>query len=118
MAVSYTHLDVYKRQPYKKELSGTNAFLMGSDMALCAILNLKEHGGRQEKLYLTKAAELETRETQRKDYRIFCMGHQTSESLYHLYYGEHTILPENIEVYSIPPVSYTHLDVYKRQAMS
>lgn len=69
--------------PYKKELSGTNAFLMGSDMTLCAILNLKEHGGRQEKLYLTKAAELETRETQRKDYRIFCMGRQTSESLYH-----------------------------------
>ena len=40
-------------------------------MTLCAILNLKEHGGRQEKLYLTKAAELETRETQRKDYGIF-----------------------------------------------
>ena len=39
--------------PYKKELSGTNAFLMGSDMTLCAILNLKEHGGRQEKLNLT-----------------------------------------------------------------
>ena len=92
--------------PYKKELSGTNAFLMGSDMALCAILNLKEHGGRQEKLYLTKAAELETRETQRKDYRIFCMGHQTSESLYHLYYGEHTILPEHIEVYSIPLIDF------------
>ena len=92
--------------PYKKELSGTNAFLMGSDMTLCAILNLKEHGGRQEKLYLTKAAELETRETQRKDYRIFCMGCQTSESLYHLYYGEPTILPEHIEVYSIPLIDF------------
>lgn len=92
--------------PYKKELSGTNAFLIGSDMTLCAILNLKEHGGRQEKLYLTKAAELETRETQRKDYRIFCMGRQTSESLYHLYYGEHMILPEHIEVYSIPLIDF------------
>ena len=49
--------------PYKKELAGTNAFLIGSDKTLCAILNLKEHGGKQEKLYLTKAAELETRET-------------------------------------------------------
>ena len=92
--------------PYKKELSGTNAFLMGSDMTLCAILNLKEHGERQEKLYLTKAAELEIRETQRKDYRIFCMGRQTTESLYHLYYGEHTILPEHIEVYSIPLIDF------------
>ena len=92
--------------PYKKELAGTNAFLIGSDMTLCAILNLKEHGGKQEKLYLTKAAELETRETQRKDYRIFCMGRQTSESLYHLYYGEHTILPEHIEVYSIPLIDF------------
>lgn len=92
--------------PYKKELAGTNAFLIGSDKTLCAILNLKEHGGKQEKLYLTKEAELETRETQRKDYRIFCMGCQTSECMYHLYYGEQTILPEHIEVYSIPLIDF------------
>ena len=56
---------------------------MGSDMTLCAILNLKEHGEETGKIVSDQAAELEIRETQRKDYRIFCMGRQTSESLYH-----------------------------------
>ena len=29
-----------------------------------------------------------------------------TESLYHLYYGEHTILPEHIEMYSIPLIDF------------
>lgn len=92
--------------PYKKELAGTNAFLMGSDMTLCAILNLEEHGEEQEKLYITKAAEIEAQETQRKDYRIFCVGRRMSECMFRLYYGEPTILPEHIEVYSISLIDF------------
>ncbi|MBO5030501.1 MAG: molecular chaperone [Lachnospiraceae bacterium] len=92
--------------PYRKELAGTNALLIGSDLTLCTVLNLKEHGGEQEKLYITKAAEIEVQETERKDYRIFCVGRQMSECLYHLYYGEQTILPEHIEVYSIPLIDF------------
>ncbi len=91
---------------YKKELAGTNAFLIGSDMTLCAILNIKERGNGQEKLYITKPAELEAEETGRKDYRIFCVGRQLSETIFHLYYGEQTVLPEHIEVYSIPLIDF------------
>ena len=47
---------------------------MGSDMTLCAILNLKEHGERQEKLYLTKAAELEIQGDTEKRLQNFLYG--------------------------------------------
>lgn len=92
--------------PYKKELAGTNALLIGDDNTICAIFNLREHDGNQEKLYLTKSAELEIQETQRKAYKIFAMGRQTSEYLYHLYYGEQTILPCHIEVYRISLIDF------------
>lgn len=75
-------------------------------MTLCAILNLEEHGNEREKLYIAKSAELEAQETQRKDYRIFCVGRQMSECMFRLYYGEQTTLPEHIEVYSIPLIDF------------
>lgn len=92
--------------PYKKELVGTNALLIGSDLTLCAILNLEERGDNREKLYITKAAEINVRETQRKDYRIFCVGRRLSECLFRLYYDEQTVLPEHIEVYSIALIDF------------
>ena len=92
--------------PYQKELAGTNAFLIGSDLSICGVFNLVEHGEQQEVLYITKAAEIEAQETQRKDYKIFCVSRRMSECLFRLYYGEQTILPEHIEVYSIPLIDF------------
>ena len=92
--------------PYRKELAGTNALLIGSDMTLCAILNLEERGNNREKLYITKAAEIKVRETQRKDYRIFCVGRRLSECMFRLYYDEQTILPEHVEIYSIALIDF------------
>ncbi len=92
--------------PYQKELAGTNAFLIGSDLSVCAVFNLVEHGEQQDVLYITKAAEIEAQETQRKDYKIFCVSRRMSECLFRLYYGEQTILPEHIEVYSIPLIDF------------
>lgn len=92
--------------PYKKELAGTNALLIGSDLTLCAILNLEERGDNKEKLYITKAAEINVQETPRKDYKIFCVGRRLSECIYRLYYDEQTILPEHIEVYSIALIDF------------
>ncbi len=92
--------------PYRKELAGTNALLIGSDLTLCAVLNLEERGDNRETLYITKAAEINVRETQRKDYRIFCVGRRLSECMFRLYYDEQTILPEHMEVYSIALIDF------------
>ncbi len=93
--------------PFRKELAGTNALLIGSDMALCAVLNLEESESDKERLYITKQADLGAKETRRKDYHIFCMPRRLSECIYHLYYNEHTILPEHIQIYSIPLIDFT-----------
>ena len=92
--------------PYRKELAGTNALLIGSDRKICTILNMKEREGDRENLYITKPAAMRAQETQRKDYRIFCMDRRLSECLYKLYYGENTILPEHIEIYNIPLIDF------------
>lgn len=93
--------------PYKKEFAGTNALLIGSDLRICAILNLEEKNGENEYLYLTKSAEIETLETNRKDYRIFCVKQRMSECLYHLYYENSFTLPEHIEVCCVPLIDFT-----------
>lgn len=92
--------------PYRKELAGTNALLVGSDLAVCAVFNIVEHGKRKDRLYITRSAETAAREAERKDYRLFCMGHRLSEDMYHLYYGKQIPLPEHAEVYSIPIVDF------------
>ncbi|MDE6951983.1 MAG: molecular chaperone [Lachnospiraceae bacterium] len=103
--ISIEHYDGYTI-PYKKELAGTNAFLVGNDMKLCAVLNLVEHGEGKDKLYITKAAEIEAQEAERKDYRIICVRRRISECMFQLYYGEPAILPEYIEVYNIPLIDF------------
>lgn len=91
---------------YKKELAGTNAVILGSGFQICAFINIVEHNGDKENLYLTKSAEMDTRETERKDYQILCVNKRTSDFLYHLYYGGQTVIPEHIEVYRIPIIDF------------
>ena len=43
--------------PFRKELAGTNALLIGSDMVLCAVLNLEEFESDKERIYITKQAD-------------------------------------------------------------
>ena len=92
--------------PYRTELAGTNALLVGSGMALCGILNIEQHGQDMERLYITKAAGLPVQETQQKDYRIFCAGRRISDIMFSLYYGEDIVLPQHIEVYSIALIDF------------
>lgn len=96
------HYDGYTI-PYREELVGTNAFIVGNGKKICAVLNIEEH---QEGLYLTKESELEVIETDRKDYYLLCVGRKVSELLYHLYYGQQTVLPEHIEVFQIPLMDF------------
>lgn len=92
--------------PYRKELAGTNAFLIGSDMTICTIFNLREREGNKDRLYITKTAGIEAKETQRKDYRIFCMERRLSEVMYAVYTGEEIMYPEYMKVYSIPLIDF------------
>ena len=73
MPVSYTHLDVYKRQGQYKQYKSQNPGIVPTTF-LSAYLLLQGH------------------------------RHDLSESIY------------QVQVSSPVPVSYTHLDVYKRQA--
>ncbi|NDO32807.1 molecular chaperone, partial [[Clostridium] clostridioforme] len=60
--------------PYEKSLAGTNALVVGGDMAVCAVLNVVPIGNRTDCLYLTKAAGLACRESDVKNYSLYCMG--------------------------------------------
>ena len=42
--------------PYNRELAGTNAFIVGGDGRLCAIMNVMPREGKSDVLYLTMEA--------------------------------------------------------------
>lgn len=92
--------------PYMEDLAGTNALLLGDNRTICAVLNIEEKENDREHLYITKASEQEAEETERKDYRILCLSRRHSECIYHLYYGEHTVVPEHIEAYAVPLIDF------------
>lgn len=91
--------------PYDERIKGTNAFIAGGDMTLCAILNVVAGPGR-DCLYLTRAAELPCRESDVKNYSLYCMGRRESEMLYHIYSGDYERLPEYLEIYRIPLLDF------------
>jgi len=92
--------------PYDKRLAGTNAFVTGGDMTICAILNVVPMGNRTDCLYLTRAAELSCRESKVKNYSLYCMGRRESELLYRIYCKKHEAIPQYLEVYRIPLLDF------------
>ena len=92
--------------PYDEELKGTNALVVGGDMTICAVLNVVSAGSRTDCLYLTKAAELSCRESDVKNYSLYCMGRRASEQLYRIYSGRYDLSLEYLEVYRIPLLDF------------
>lgn len=92
--------------PYEKGLAGTNALVVGGDMTVCAVLNVVPMGDRADCLYLTKAAGISCRESDVKNYSLYCMGRRESELLYQIYMGEHNRIPEYLEVYRVPLLDF------------
>lgn len=88
--------------PYKKYLVGTNAFVVGGDKTLCAILNVVSIGSHTDFLYLLKKEEMPCQESKVKNYTLYCMEHRESDLLYQIYNGMTVSIPEAIEVYRIP----------------
>lgn len=92
--------------PYDKRLAGTNAFVVGGDGKLCAILNIEAKGSATDHLYLTKAAGVPCLESNVKNYSLYCMTRQNSERLYRVYQGNYDYRPEHLEIYRIPLLDF------------
>ena len=91
---------------YRKELTGTNAFVLSMDGEICTILNVKEKPGDTEKLYLTKSDDMEAREAGRKGYVLYCVDKRTSDELYQIYHGNHASVPEHMKIWQIPLIDF------------
>lgn len=92
--------------PYEESLAGTNAFVVGGDMTLCAILNVVSKGTRTDCLYLTKAAELPCKESSIKNYSLYCMRQKESQLLYQIYNGKYEFNPQYLSVYRVPLLDF------------
>lgn len=92
--------------PYNRQIAGTNAYVVGGDGAICAVLNVVPMGDGTERLYLTKDAELPCRESKVKNYSLYCMERRESELLYQIYNGRYDYVPQNLEVYRIPLLDF------------
>ena len=131
-AVSYTHLDVYKRQDVNPdEAVAVGAAIQGgvmsggvTDILLLDVtplsLGIETMGGVSTKL-ITKNTTIPTKASQ-----VFSTAedNQTAVTV-HVIQGEREMARDNkslgrFDLQDIPPapVSYTHLDVYKRQSQS
>ena len=68
--------------PYDQRLAGTNAIVVGGDMTVCGILNIVPMGTETGCLYIVKAAELPCRESEVKNYSLYCMARRESDLIY------------------------------------
>lgn len=92
--------------PYVKELAGTNAFLTGGDGSVCAVMNLIPMGDKKDCLYLTMEAGMPCRESEIKNYSLYCMRRRESQLLYQIYCRACETLPQSIEAYRIPLLNF------------
>lgn len=92
--------------PYRKQLAGTNAFVMSESGKLCTVLHVRQKQGDMENLYLTKPAALEASEGERKGYVLYCVDKRTSDELYRLYRGEGDTVPEHLRIWKIPLMDF------------
>lgn len=92
--------------PYRKQLAGTNAFVMSESGRLCTVLHVRQKPGDMENLYLTKPAALEASEGERKGYVLYCVDRRTSDELYRLYREEQDTVPEHLRIWKIPLMDF------------
>lgn len=92
--------------PYDKRIAGTNAFIVSGDMKVCAILNVQAMGSRTDCLFLTKEAEIPCRESEVKNYSLYCMERRESDMLYQIYNGKYNYMPQYMEVFRIPLLDF------------
>lgn len=90
---------------YDSEIADTNALLVSGN-EICAIFQVCEFQNQTDRLYLTKTAEIECKESSIRNYTLYCMGKTQSDLLYRLYMEEITILPEHLNMYCVPVMNF------------
>lgn len=80
---------------YDKELVDTNALLVSGNK-ICAIFNIREQAENTEFLYITKAKEMKSFESNVRDYKLYCMDRVGSDLIYSIYSEDTGILPQNL----------------------
>lgn len=90
---------------YLPELADTNALLV-SGGELCAIFNLRAYGDSPDRLFITKAAGLDCRESRIRDYTLYCMDRAQSDLLYRFYMEETAIVPEHLHFHAVPVLNF------------
>ena len=93
--------------PYEKKLAGTNAFVISGDGMVCGIFNVIPRGNQTDWLYLTKVADLPCRESEVKNYSLYCLERRESEILYQIYYGKYSPYSGHLEGYRVPLLDFT-----------
>ena len=90
---------------YKKELIDTNAILV-SGSKICAIFGIREKANDTEKLYITKFANMSCRESNMRNYTLYCMDRAESDLIYELYNESRPILPQNLSFYMVEVLNF------------
>ncbi len=92
--------------PYDERLAGTNAFVVGGDSTICAILNIVPQGSRRDCLYLAMEPGMPCRESGVNNYSLYCMARRESELFYRIYHGESVPIPAQTNVWRIPLLEF------------
>lgn len=90
---------------YDKDLTGTNALLVSGD-EICAIFQIREKANDREKLYVTKAKDIPCKESNIRNYALYCMNKNQSDLLYRIYNEELPLLPENLSFYMVQVLNF------------
>lgn len=99
--------------PYRSELEDTNALLVSGGREICGYFSLRKRKEDEERLYVVRSGKLPCRESNLKDYDLYCFNQQDSDRIYSVYMGEEEREPEGIVACRIPL-----MDVEVRQPIS
>lgn len=90
---------------YHEELIDTNALLVNGSK-ICAIFQIRAKANDFEKLYITKSKDIQCKESNTKNYMLYCMGKEQSDFIYSLYNEERDILPDNLTFYLVEILNF------------
>ena len=107
--IAYTGIGITKADGftigYHPEIVDTNALLVSGNQ-ICAIFQVRHFRGDTEKLYLTKAAETQCRDSSVKSYCLYCVDQVQSDLLYHLYEGRYEADHVQLQVYGVQVMDF------------
>ena len=88
--------------PYRSGLEDTNAVLVDGGKTVCGIFRIKKAERGDGRLYVVKSAGMPCRESDWKDYDLYCFPGQDSDRLCRFYRMPAGDVPEGLHAYRIP----------------